>query len=237
LTPQFLVTVQVEFDSGDPTCIPAVPTVDVSPGSQNASPGHTLDYAVVVTNTDDATCGASTLSLSASLPEDWVGNVSPDTLTLSPGQSATANLSVISANEAAEASYGFMVNVSDAAESGHAASTGASYVIEGINEVDTEAPTVPGGLSAGLKGKNQKLTWNAATDNVGVSAYAVWRDGARIGDTTDTGYVDSAVPSGKTCTYTVSAYDAAGNMSASSSAVTITTRGGSKSGGKGKPKK
>ena len=128
-----------------------------------------------------------------------------------------------------------MVNVSDAAESGHAASTGASYVIEGINEVDTEAPTVPGGLSAGRKGKNVKLTWNSATDNVGVSGYAVWRDGARIGDATDTSYVDSSVPSGAACTYTVSAYDAAGNRSVPSSTVSVTSRG-SKGGGKGKTK-
>jgi hypothetical protein len=217
------------------TCAPAEPTVDISPTSQNASPGATLDYTVVVSNTD-ANCGASTLSLSASLPGGWVGNISHDTLTLSPSDSATATLSVTSPNGAAEASYGFTVNVSDGTEAMHSASTGGSYVVEGINEVDTEAPTVPGGLSAGLKGKNVKLTWNAATDNVGVSGYAVWRDGARIGDATDTGYVDSSVPSSKTCTYTVGAYDAAGNMSASSSAVRVTTRGGSKGGGKGKPK-
>jgi hypothetical protein len=143
---------------------------------------------------------------------------------------------VTSPNGAAEASYGFTVNVSDGTEPVHSASTGAGYVVEGITVGDTEAPTVPGSLKAGLKGKNVKLTWNAATDNVGVIGYAVWRDGARIGDTADTGYVDSSVPSDMTCAYTVSAYDVVGNTSASSSAVTVTTRGGSKGGGKGKPK-
>jgi hypothetical protein len=92
------------------------------------------------------------------------------------------------------------------------------------------------GFSAGSKGKNIKLTWNAATDNVGVSGYAVWRNGARIGDATDTGYVDSAVPSGTTCTYTVSAYDAAGNMSSLSNPA-IVTFSEKKNPGKGKPKK
>jgi hypothetical protein len=37
-------------------------------------------------------------------------------------------------------------------------------------------------------------------------------------------------------TYTVSAYDAAGNMSGPSNAAGVTARGGSKGGGKGKPK-
>jgi chitin-binding protein len=77
--------------------------------------------------------------------------------------------------------------------------------------------------------------WYHCKKNVVVSRHANWRDGARIGDTTDTGYVDSSVRSSMTCTYSVSAYDAAGNRSASSSAVTVTARGGSTGSGKGKP--
>jgi hypothetical protein len=222
-------------------CIPGTPTAVISPTSQNAVAGTTLHYAITVNNTDSANCAYNHFSLSPGLPGGWTGNVSPNTLSLSPGQkSGTATLSVTSPNWVAEASYGFTVNVSDGTEPVHSASTGAGYVVEGITEGDTEAPTVPGGLSAGMKGKNVKLTWNPATDNVGVSGYAVRRDGARIGDTADTGYVDSSVPSGMTCVYTVRAYDAAGNPSAPS-AVTVNTRGdskggGSKGGGKGKPK-
>jgi len=68
------------------------------------------------------------------------------------------------------------------------------------------------------------------------AGYAIRRDGTHIGDTADTSYVDSSVPSGMTCTYTVSAYDTAGNMSGPSNAAGVTARGGSKGGGKGKPK-
>ena len=68
------------------------------------------------------------------------------------------------------------------------------------------------------------------------AGYAIWRDGARIGDTTYTGYVDRSAPSGMSHTYTVSAYDAAGNMSGPSNAASVTARGGSKGGSKGKPK-
>jgi fibronectin type 3 domain-containing protein len=120
-----------------------------------------------------------------------------------------------------EASYGFSVNVSDGTEPVHSSSTGASYVVEVTSNTDTETPSVPTGLVAEKKGKNIKLSWNASTDNVGVSGYAVWRDGARIADTTETGYVDKSAPSGSSCSYSVSAYDAAGNMSPLSSAVTV----------------
>jgi hypothetical protein len=222
------VTIQVQMDA---TCVTSAPIADISPASRSAPAGTTLAYTVAVSNSDSPNCAESNFSLNAALPDGWTGSISPKTLPLSPGQSGTATLTVTSPVGAASASYGFTVNVSGAAP------TGASYVVEGINEADTEAPTVPGGLSANLKGKNVKLTWIASTDNVGVSGYAVWRDGARIGDTAETGFVDSSVPSGMTCTYTVSAYDVSGNDSPVSSAASVTSRGGSRGGGKGKPKK
>jgi hypothetical protein len=101
---------------------------------------------------------------------------------------------------------------------------------------DTESPTAPLRLSASVKGKNVKLTWGAATDNVGVTGYAVWRDDARIGDTAETGYTDNSLTAGMTCTYTVSAFDAAGNTSAPSNSVTVTFTE-KEHPGKGKPKK
>jgi hypothetical protein len=222
------VTVQIQFDAA---CVSDAPVVIISPNSQSASPGTTLDYTVKVTDTDSASCAPSTFSLSAFVPDDgWTGTLSDDTITLSPSLNGTATLSVTSPAGATPASYGFTVNVSGAAP------TGASYVVEGTDEADTEAPTFPGGLSAGLKGKNLKLTWNAATDNVGVSGYAVRRDGISIGDTTDTGFVDSSLPSGMTCTYTVSAYDAAGNIS-SPDISAIVNFSEKTNPGKGKPKK
>jgi uncharacterized repeat protein (TIGR01451 family) len=198
-------------------CIPGTPIAGISPPSQSAVAGTTLDYTITANNTDSANCASSTFSIGASLPAGWTGSISPDTLTLSPGQTGTATLSVTSPAAETEASYGFSANVTDPAESLHTSSAMASYIVESIDNADTEAPSVPTGLKAEPKGKNIKLTWNASTDNVGVSGYAVWRDGARIADTTETAYVDKSAPSGSSCSYSVSAYDAAGNMSPLSS--------------------
>jgi hypothetical protein len=91
---------------------------------------------------------------------------------------------------------------------------------------DTESPTAPGGLWASAKRKHVNLTWVASTDNVGVTRYKVWRDGAVIGETTGTSYTDRSIPRGIPCSYTVTALDAADNMSGHSNAVTVTVTGG-----------
>lgn len=77
---------------------------------------------------------------------------------------------------------------------------------------DTQAPSIPNNLI--LTASNEYVvaaTWNASTDNVGVSGYKVYRDGSLLGTTTNTNYTDYTVVPGNTYTYAVTAYDAAGN--------------------------
>ncbi len=89
---------------------------------------------------------------------------------------------------------------------------------------DTELPTVPSGLSATPASPTQvDLTWNASTDNVGVTGYRVFRAGTQIGTTPSPGFTDTGLTPNTTYSYTVSATDAAGNNSAQSPAVPATT--------------
>jgi hypothetical protein len=67
------------------------------------------------------------------------------------------------------------------------------------------------------------LTWTASIDNVGVTGYTVFRDGTQIATTTTTTYSDNGLTAGITYTYTVAAYDAAGNTSAHSASASATT--------------
>ena len=55
------------------------------------------------------------------------------------------------------------------------------------------------------------LRWTASTDNVGVAGYNVYRNGTKIGTSATTSYVDPTAVAGTTYSYTVTAYDAAGN--------------------------
>ncbi|MEJ2286737.1 MAG: hypothetical protein P8X85_24450 [Desulfobacterales bacterium] len=87
---------------------------------------------------------------------------------------------------------------------------------------DTQAPTTPADLSATVNAMVVNLNWQASTDNVGVVAYQVYRDGSPIGSASSTSYSDSSVQASKTYRYTVDAQDAAGNSSNQSNAVTVT---------------
>ncbi|WP_084558108.1 fibronectin type III domain-containing protein [Hamadaea tsunoensis] len=98
---------------------------------------------------------------------------------------------------------------------------------------DTAAPSVPGGLaSPSQTSASISLTWNASTDNTGVTGYRVLRNGTQIATTTTTGYTDVGLAAGTSYTYTVAAYDAAGNVSAASSPLTVSTQ---TAGGGGSP--
>ncbi|WP_104088956.1 hypothetical protein [Cryobacterium sp. N19] len=90
---------------------------------------------------------------------------------------------------------------------------------------DVSRPTSPTNLTAtSTTDAAATLTWTAASDNVGVAIYRLYRDGERVGpDITGRTYTDTGLNVGTTYVYTVDAVDAAGNFSTMSSAVTATT--------------
>jgi hypothetical protein len=93
-------------------------------------------------------------------------------------------------------------------------------------QADIAPPTAPSELIASAPEQTRvDLSWTASTDDIGVHHYAVFRDGAAIGSADTPAYVDASVVGGRTYTYQVTAYDAAGNPSPPSSSVTVTTPG------------
>ena len=94
---------------------------------------------------------------------------------------------------------------------------------------DTQAPTVPGTLTATAPGPTQvNLSWGASTDNVGVTGYEIYRNGTLLTtkNGTTTTHVDTPVTGSTTYTYQVRAIDAAGNRSAFGNTVAVTTPAG-----------
>src|SRR6267143_1734098 len=89
---------------------------------------------------------------------------------------------------------------------------------------DTTPPSAPTGLTASAVSSSQiNLSWTASSDNVGVSGYRVFRNGAQIATTSATSFTNTGLSPSTTYTYAVAAFDAAGNLSARSSPASATT--------------
>lgn len=89
---------------------------------------------------------------------------------------------------------------------------------------DTTPPTVPTSLVATATGSTTAhLAWNPSTDANGVAGYTIYRGGASVTTVVGTTFNDTGLNPGQTYSYTVDAFDAAGNHSAQSSASSITT--------------
>lgn len=89
---------------------------------------------------------------------------------------------------------------------------------------DTEAPSVPSGLSASnITNSSATISWNASTDNVEVTGYDVFRDGSFLGSVTGTSYSATGLSAATTYVFTVKAKDEAGNISAASNGLSVTT--------------
>ena len=90
---------------------------------------------------------------------------------------------------------------------------------------DTEPPTVPTNLTATAVSSSQvNLLWSTSTDNFAVTGYKVYRAGIQIAMATLAAYSDTGLTANTSYSYTVSAFDAAGNISAQSTSANATTQ-------------
>lgn len=96
---------------------------------------------------------------------------------------------------------------------------------------DTESPTDPANLIASnITATGASLNWTASSDNVGVSQYTISIDGNSVGTSTTTSFNVSGLNPLTTYVAAVTAQDAAGNSSGSTSTSFTTIDGGTSSG-------
>ncbi|MCG8770202.1 InlB B-repeat-containing protein [Tenacibaculum finnmarkense] len=89
---------------------------------------------------------------------------------------------------------------------------------------DTEAPTAPSNLTASNITETQvTLTWETATDNIGVSQYQIFNGTVNLGSSTNTTFNLTGLTANTTYSFTVKAMDAATNSSLASNTASATT--------------
>jgi hypothetical protein len=197
-------------------CVPLAPTAALSPTSQGTGTvPATKSYTVTVTNRDSGACGSSTFSLASTLAAPLTGGFTTSTLTLAPGASGTASLSVTAPTNTPAGNY--TVSGGTASDAAHGPSTAS-----GTFWIDTVAPTVPTNLKATVKANKVALSWAASTDpsGSGVARYAIRRGISQAGTSVSTTYTDA--PGNGNWSYSVVALDNAGNSSAPSTPVSVT---------------
>lgn len=109
---------------------------------------------------------------------------------------------------------------------------GTTLVMAKKGAPDTTPPSVPTGLTLRtVTASTVSFSWLPSTDPTvsgqttsGLAGYDVFRNGTLIATTTNTSYVDSGLAPATSYSYTVSAFDAAGNYSAQSAALIATTQ-------------
>jgi len=106
-----------------------------------------------------------------------------------------------------------------------------SLIVTGLTggtQGDTQAPTTPNGLTASnIAETTLTLSWNAATDNVAVTAYDVYQGSTVLGSVTGTSANVTGLTANTSYQFSIKAKDAADNESAFSNIVTVTTTSGS----------
>jgi len=123
----------------------------------------------------------------------------------------------------ASTSYTFKVRAKDAA-----GNTSLDSNIVNVTTLapvpDTTAPTAPTLSASGTTATATTLSWTAATDNVAVTGYNVYRGTTLLGSTTTaTTYAVTGLTASTPYTFYVQARDAAGNFSLASNTVSVTT--------------
>ncbi len=206
-------------------------TVDSYDGDGNAS---ALSAALQVTTPDGhaptVPAGLAAAAISPSQVDlSWnasTDNVGVDSYVVYRDDNPIATVTGLSYSDTgldAESEYSYQVSAVDAA--GNPSPRTDPQVVTTPPAPDRTAPSVPTGLTANtLSPSSIALSWQASTDAGGMGGYYVYRNGAQVATVpTGTTYTDSGLTDGRSFSYTVAAFDAAGNTSLPSGAVTAST--------------
>ncbi|MBR7827887.1 fibronectin type III domain-containing protein [Actinospica sp. MGRD01-02] len=206
----------VTTGASETTAAPGAPTALASPSQT----GSAIDLSwTAPTNTGAGIAGydiyrnGTLVGTTTETEQGTAGSPSPTIYTdtgLNPGTSYTYTVAAFDAAGDTSAQSG-SVSATTVAVSGGGGSS---------------SPSVPTGLtSTSQTDSSIGLSWSSSTAGSGgsVAGYDIYRNGTKVGTSTSTTYTDSGLNASTSYTYTVDAYDTAGDTSAQSSSITAST--------------
>lgn len=115
-------------------------------------------------------------------------------------------------------SYTYQIQAYDAQD--NKSSRSAALAVSTVGDVDTTEPSQPTDFAlTEVSSTAVDLDWTASTDNIAVTGYKVFQDGAQIATVTTNSYSVTGLTPDTSYTFAVSAFDAAGNNSTTASLV------------------
>jgi chitodextrinase len=203
------------------------------------SSGRTFDYAFdneILSTSSDISPPSAPSNLSASVVGSlavdlsWTGSsdnigVTGYTVYRNGSTLATVGGGTTTYHDASVVSgttYTYTVDAIDAA--GNHSPLSNAVTITPVSDV--QPPTTPSGVTAtAVSPTRVDLTWNASTDNVGVTGYTIYRNGTQLDVTggSTTSYSDTNASPATQYSYRVDAFDAAANHSSQSSPPAVVT--------------
>jgi hypothetical protein len=121
-------TVQIGMNGS--SCTPANPSVSVSPSqSQGVASGTSVDFTATIVNNDSSACSSATFDLGNAVPSGWTGVWNTSVLSLLPGKSGSATLTVTSPAATPDGSYNVAVSATNASATSDTGSAKGTYVI------------------------------------------------------------------------------------------------------------
>ena len=137
---------------------------------------------------------------------------------------STASTTYAVSGLTASTAYTFTVRAKDAAGNISVSSNTVNVTTLAAEVGDTTAPSTPLNLAASATTQTTTtLSWTASTDNVAVTGYDIYQGATLLGNVASTSANITGLVASTTYTFTVKAKDAAGNASASSNSVNVTT--------------
>ena len=190
--------------------------------------------APVASAAASAASGAPTVTMTTTRAGSWVWGVGNDwdranARTVGTGQTkvdeylaSVGDTFWVQRQNAATPLPGTAVTLNDTAPTNDRWNFAAAEVLPAVT--DTQPPSAPTGLTAGtVTATKVPLSWTASTDDQGVAGYRVFRNGTQVGEVADTSFTDTTVAASTTYSYTVKAFDGAGNVSEPSAPLPVTT--------------
>ena len=179
-------------------------------GNQTVNEGSELTFAATATDPDEP---AQTLSFSLDVGAPGGATIHPSTgvFRWTPTEAQGPG------------TYSVTVRVTDGTPAVDDHET-INITVNDVADIDNTPPSAPQNLDVTSFFDSMTLQWDPSTDNVGVQGYQVSRNTIVIGETSNSQFTDTQnLQPSTTYFYSVSAFDAAGNISLPSTAFHGTT--------------